>query len=1213
MKILSIRIKNLASLAGEHFIDFESDPLASAGLIAIVGKTGAGKSTILDAMCLALFNKIPRLKDSDGKLTDVDGSELLTNSPLTVLRRGTAHGFAELCFVAQDQKRYLARWEIKRSREKIDGKLQSVQRYLKCLTDGIVVADKTKAVDDSIKKISQLSFEQFTRAVLLAQSEVTAFLKARDNERGELLEYLTNSNIFGKIGQLAYEKTKQIANQRKELENVLGHIEILSDEEFASVTAEFNECNTQFITLENEKKSLEKHQQWFDRKQKLDQEIVHKQQSYDEQLKQQQNAQPDHERLNQLDVFSEIRPIVFQKQQLDQTQQQLQPEIQLKETTFDQLSIQFNAEKQQYTQAETALNKIQVFEQQHHDSLAEVRKCVLARDAIAEDYKKIKHKLTEFTAKQQPLVEQKQHIELLNKQTLQQLSALQDQLKQSVQYTALDHGLNAHIQQLSQFIQHYQRIENQLGDLKQAKAKLIEQQHLFKTNEIQFGQLTDIEKKLADLRLSRDQKSDQFGQLNLIKQNLKQWSELRNDAEQLTKRLGHTHSQCTQLDTDTKQAELNYQSIKNERIQLIEILQKQRLLHAENVAYLRSELQSDEPCMVCGSLEHPYQVDDSAVSKALFELQQQQEKQAEIKEQQAFKTWQSSQLTLTKLNADIEQLKHQILQCNEKSTTLKNDLLQQAKAIHIQIDLEQAQPNIDMQVEQFSLTLQTEIQTLDQEDQKLDRVRRDQMTLNQDIRDLQHQLSNADQLQQQVQHIVQCLNALDAQQWHSQTTVMSQHILSQLKARSAFLLDLEKINQEIDVQNQTLNVLNTHQQHLNQQISETENDLKLISDKGLKNTEIAHQHILKMTSWSDVQNSDVKINDIKINDLKPNEWLTAHDLQRQNLQSNYQQCKQKFEQIRQHYEQQKNSLEQLKSQQLQTQTTLLKLIDQIKVWLGLHPDFSSDQLTVLSEINPSQEQQLRLKIQNNQRLLSEASSALKTMQEQQAEHDLHKPMLGFEDLNQRIDQNLEALKAQQEIREQLKSKLDMHQANLDRQQKFASQIQEIQQQEHRWGKISGLMGDANGKKFRDYAQQYNLDILIEHANQQLTLLSQRYTLKRLDNSLSLAIIDHDMDGEMRSVSSLSGGESFLTALALSLAIANMASGSMKIESLFIDEGFGTLDASSLHMVMNALDQLQSQGRKVVLISHIQEMHERIPVQIQVRPLGAGASSIEVVG
>ena len=104
-----------------------------------------------------------------------------------------------------------------------------------------------------------------------------------------------------------------------------------------------------------------------------------------------------------------------------------------------------------------------------------------------------------------------------------------------------------------------------------------------------------------------------------------------------------------------------------------------------------------------------------------------------------------------------------------------------------------------------------------------------------------------------------------------------------------------------------------------------------------------------------------------------------------------------------------------------------------------------------------------------------------------------------------------------------------------------------------------------------------------------------------------------MNGEIRPVLSLSGGETFLVSLALALAIAQMASGSMKIESLFIDEGFGTLDPASLHIVMDALDHLQNQGRKIILISHIQEMHERIPVQIQVKPVGSGASHIEIVG
>ena len=86
------------------------------------------------------------------------------------------------------------------------------------MTDGVVLADKAKAVDEKVKQITQLSFEQFTRAVLLAQSEVTAFLKARDSERGELLEYLTNSSIFAKIGELAFRKTADIAKQRKQLE-----------------------------------------------------------------------------------------------------------------------------------------------------------------------------------------------------------------------------------------------------------------------------------------------------------------------------------------------------------------------------------------------------------------------------------------------------------------------------------------------------------------------------------------------------------------------------------------------------------------------------------------------------------------------------------------------------------------------------------------------------------------------------------------------------------------------------------------------------------------------------------------------------------------------------------------------------------------------------------------------------------------------------------
>ncbi|MFZ0329872.1 MAG: SbcC/MukB-like Walker B domain-containing protein, partial [Acinetobacter bohemicus] len=409
---------------------------------------------------------------------------------------------------------------------------------------------------------------------------------------------------------------------------------------------------------------------------------------------------------------------------------------------------------------------------------------------------------------------------------------------------------------------------------------------------------------------------------------------------------------------------------------------------------------------------------------------------------------------------------------------------------------------------------------------------------------------------------------------------------------------LDKLARDQDNLHQTLTLVSTNQNNLVKLISETTEARDQTYARGQQNTQIATQLIQQMTDLTEV---------------KPHEWLIQHDADRQQKQQVYQQQKQSFERLRIDFEKQQSDLKQLTSRQAEHQKTIDQLNVEIENWLKAHQDFTTQDLTDLVQISSAQEQEIRSQLQNAERLLNESTSALKTLQEQQTAHLNQQPNIELNVLTQQIKDNLEALMAQSEVLDKFKVDLARHQDNLDKQAKFANQIQAIQQQEYRWGKISGLIGDAKGKNFRDYAQQYNLDILLEHANQQLVMLSQRYTLKRLENSLSLAIVDHDMDGETRSVSSLSGGESFLTALALSLAIANMASGSMKIESLFIDEGFGTLDASSLYMVMNALDQLQNQGRKVVLISHIQEMHERIPVQIQVKPLGAGASTIQVVG
>ena len=189
--------------------------------------------------------------------------------------------------------------------------------------------------------------------------------------------------------------------------------------------------------------------------------------------------------------------------------------------------------------------------------------------------------------------------------------------------------------------------------------------------------------------------------------------------------------------------------------------------------------------------------------------------------------------------------------------------------------------------------------------------------------------------------------------------------------------------------------------------------------------------------------------------------------------------------------------------------------------------------------------------------------------------------------------------------QQAKNKLTVEQ--------IAKELAEKQTIAERWAKLNKLIGSADGAKFKVIAQSYTLNLLLLHANKHLSYLSKRYKLQQVPDTLALQVIDCDMCDEIRTVYSLSGGESFLISLALALGLSSLSSNNLKVESLFIDEGFGSLDAESLRTAMEALEQLQMQGRKIGVISHVQEMSERISVQVQVHKKVNGKSLLTVVG
>lgn len=195
----------------------------------------------------------------------------------------------------------------------------------------------------------------------------------------------------------------------------------------------------------------------------------------------------------------------------------------------------------------------------------------------------------------------------------------------------------------------------------------------------------------------------------------------------------------------------------------------------------------------------------------------------------------------------------------------------------------------------------------------------------------------------------------------------------------------------------------------------------------------------------------------------------------------------------------------------------------------------------------------------------------------------------------------------------IEGQLLIQEKNKETHRKLKQELAEKELISERWAKLNRLIGSADGAKFKVIAQGYTLNLLLMHANRHLSYLSRRYKLQQVPGTLALQVIDCDMCDEIRTVYSLSGGESFLISLALALGLSSLSSNNLKVESLFIDEGFGSLDAESLRTAMEALEQLQMQGRKIGVISHVQEMSERISVQVQVKKKANGKSEITVVG
>ena len=1212
MKILAIRLKNLASLAGPFELDFTAEPLASAGLFAITGPTGAGKSTLLDALCLALFGAVPRLNNTgrDAKVPDADG-EIATGDPRTLLRRGTGEGYAEVDFVGIDGRRYRARWEANRAREKATGKLQASRQSLRDLDSDQLLASQKGDYKVQLEARLGLNFEQFTRAVMLAQSEFSAFLKADDNERSELLEKLTDTALYTRLGKRAFDKAKEAKDAHKLLQDQAVGVTPLEPEARAELDQRFTQAQQQLKDQQGQLKQLEQQHSWL----KTLNELQEQRQHAADQLQQAQALYDSQaEQRQTLHLLEQLAPQRHQFARLAELNGQLSP-----------LAEQINGYLQQQT--ELGQHQAQLEAELHQAKLAATQAQAEQREAAPRV--------------QQALLEQANLARLT--QTLNTQQALQQQAEQACNQG--QQALNALLERQQQGSQRLAHIaaqlerSSELAPLASAwdayRPRL--QQLVRLSNNLSTGrkELPGLEQRaqqaaqqLTELRNSLEILFQEAGaEPHAVNEQIQTLGSLLNDNRQQQRAFEDLQRLCSSqqaLDTRLQELQAKQHSVQQERERLSQqgiqakadlekaeqtlqvtrqLLERQRLARSASVEELRGQLQDDQPCPVCGSAEHPYHQPE-ALLHSLSRHDEQEE---------------------TNARAVVDGLKETLAQLREKVGGLiaqQKEFLQQQERIH------QEQQALAPSLEAHPLYPQWLAQAPDKREPWL------ALRLSQ----LQHSITQDEQrqnallaLQKEAAHLQQ-----QVQRCTEASTLASQQLSEQQAHLNA---DSQRLEDELTafaslLPAATLTALRDNASAcfmaLDQQVAERVAQLDQQRDEQaeqLERTSSIEREQYQQAS----RRKELEALQSSLGELSAQHQASQHTLKQ--LLGDYpsaehwqQALEHALEHTRTAQARAEQALQACANQQLQLAAELkagqarLQALQQehgnlsalLQHWRAQHGELDDQRLQQLLAQDDEQVRELRLQLQHSEKAVEQGRVLLQEREERLARHQAQAN--GNLDA-EALDSALVALHAQLAASEQLCAELRAQQSEDQRRQQanqaLSQRISQAYDQWQRWARLSELIGSGTGDKFRKIAQAYNLDLLVHHANAQLRQLVRRYRLKRGGSMLGLLVMDTEMGDELRSVHSLSGGETFLVSLALALGLASMASSTLKIESLFIDEGFGSLDPESLQLAMDALDGLQAQGRKVGVISHVQEMHERIPVQIQVQRQGNGLSTVEV--
>lgn len=1255
MKIDKITICNLTSIAGVQTVDFRKEPLRSAGLFAITGSTGSGKTTILDAICLALYEKSPRFDVAQSlKRPDLDNlqegkeKKISTQDVRSLLRQGCREGYASVEFSVNGKERYEAKWSVNRNR---NNNYNRAVRSFKRIAPGEENFPDDKDLQRRINDVIGLDYLQFTRTVLLAQNSFTNFLNAKTADKSALLEKMTGTEIYGKISAKIYELTHKAENAKnlqntllekarakcldeRELKETVDSLSLL-DSQLKNATQRLNTVKERLKWLGNYDKALEaveQLEQAFNQVNKAcatmrgpEQEL----QRYDKV----QTAQPLYQNIKMRE--RDIKALQVQEEQNSKLEEQWNEKVTETKSKLDTAIERSKNAEEQLRQRQPDLKQGYALSGeivQTENLLVSLKKELDATKASLEssqtnlagkkrDYKNTSTRMEDFQQRKQALSVHQSMFENyeLVREKFNQLTAMAD----------------------STISQH-----KQLDDLQQKKTSLANSKDLM-TKELQ-GKEAKRQTLVNDLKLHIQANHGRDGEV-LQSDYLRQQETLAKleNARILWQRISDAYENISENLTATARGRMDIEQTKKQIDKMSEELEKlsnhfkflerqNTLSQSKEISLMRKELEEGRACPVCGATHHPY---NTTNNRALGDIQNANEGEyveAELKlnrmNRELAALRESYSGAEAKLKVELVFLERQQAQVKKDaeswaaykdlapsfsdcSNTVNSDarkiMIEQlientSKAkTHLQESLEtynrhQAQiNNLNVQLSAVEVELTADRERMNNIESSL------KVTITQ-IDNVQRSLQEAERQSGEIYERLDSMVTLPAWfvEWQRNRDALRNKITTLYE-------DWRTVNTGTENTQRDLTLLEQSIKEYTQAVTTSQTQWQQYRDKCAQTTELleSKRKELKLLFGDNSPEAEAMRLDAEITKAK---------LVVGTIQEAYNKANDELQHV-------KGTGKNLFESRMNNQAEISQLKSELDIWISkFNSENSPIQFTELESIftDTRDWNALREEISSLAKQLSSITNKLEGERNKLVEL---KGMLHIGDDEDDATNSREVLTNQQRELEAsvsgldekvsaLKAKVAYHKQYVKDMEDAQKELDKATDIFNEWDKLNVLLGSADGKKFRELAQSYTFSVLVDQANKQLSRLTPRYNLSNLKGTLGLEIVDHEMCDERRYVNSLSGGETFVVSLALALGLSSISSNSLSIGSLFIDEGFGNLDRDSLDLVMNALSNLEnSEGRKVGVISHTEQIRSQISPQIQLVKLARdGQSRIEIV-